>query len=64
MSHWELLQKARVHIAAKEWAAAQAAWQQLTEWIAPHIYVPPTFADVSTGRDAALEAARAAMIES
>jgi hypothetical protein len=27
-------------------------------WIAPDYYVPPTFADVSSGRDVALDAVR------
>jgi len=35
----------------------QSSWpQDLRIWLAPQIYVPPTFADFRAGRDAALEA--------
>ena len=35
----------------------QSGWPQDQRiWIAPHVYVPPTFADFRAGRDAALEA--------
>jgi hypothetical protein len=35
----------------------QSSWpQDQRMWVAPDIYVPPTFADFQAGRDAALEA--------
>jgi hypothetical protein len=38
----------------------QAGWPyDVRPWIAPHVYVPPRFADYKSGRDAALAAALA-----